>query len=66
MADVTVFIPDTLSVNEDGGALQVCTTLSAIETTEKDLNVSLATTTGTGTSFYSPLFVTSQHNFRSS
>ncbi len=46
--DVTVSVPAMLNVSEGGGLVQVCVTLSAVEDTERNFTVSLATSDGTG------------------
>ena len=45
---VTVSIPPMVSVGEEDGMVQVCATLSAVEDTERDLTITLATSNGTG------------------
>ena len=47
---VTVSIPETVSVGEEDEtmAVQVCATLSAVEETERDFIITLATSDGMG------------------
>ncbi len=47
-ADVTVFVPSMLIVNEEDGMVQVCATLSAVQITERNFTITLATSNGTG------------------
>jgi hypothetical protein len=46
--DVTVTLDRDMSISEDNGTVQVCATLSSIEPTERDFNITLATSDGTG------------------
>ncbi len=46
--DVTVSVPAMLNIGEGGGMVQVCVTLSAVEDTERNFAISLATSDGTG------------------
>ena len=48
-ADVTVSVPAMVSVGEGDGMVQVCATLSAVEETERDFNVTLSTSNVDGT-----------------
>ena len=41
-------IPSMVSVGEEDGMVQVCATLSAVEDTERDFAITLATNDGTG------------------
>ena len=50
-ADVLVFVPTMLSIGEEDEMVQVCAILSALEDTEKDFIVTLATNDDTGTCF---------------
>ena len=43
-----VAIPATESVSEEDGMVQVCATLSAMEMTERDFTITLATSNDTG------------------
>jgi tellurite resistance protein len=45
---VTVSLDGDMSVSEDAATVQVCATLSAIEPTERDFNITVATSDGTG------------------
>ncbi len=45
---MTVSVPAMLSVGERDGIVQVCATLSAVEDTERDFIIALATSDGTG------------------
>ena len=45
---MTVSIPDMVSVGEEDGMVQVCATLSAVEDTERNFTITLATSDGTG------------------
>ena len=45
---MTVSIPAVVSVGEEDGMVQVCATLSAVEDTERDFTITLATSDGTG------------------
>ncbi len=45
---MTVSVPAMLSVGEGDGMVQVCGTLSAIEDTERNFTITLATSNGTG------------------
>ncbi len=47
-ADVAVSVPAMLSVGEGDGMVQVCATLSAMETTERNFTITLATSDNTG------------------
>ena len=47
-ADVSVSVPAMVSVGEGDGMVQVCATLSAVEDTERDFTITLATSDGTG------------------
>ena len=47
-ADVTVSVPAILSVDEGGGMVQVCATLSAMNDTRRNFSITLATSDGTG------------------
>ena len=46
--DVTVSVPNSLTIGEDDGIAHVCSTLSTFEDTERDVVVTLATSDGTG------------------
>ncbi len=46
--DVAVSVPAMLSVGEGDGIVQVCATLSAMEDTERNFTITLATSDGTG------------------
>ena len=46
--DITVSIPAMVSVDEEDGMVQVCATLSALDDTERDFTIMLATADGTG------------------
>ncbi len=46
--DVTVSLPAIMSVGEGDGMVQVCATLSAVEDTERDVAITLATSDNTG------------------
>jgi hypothetical protein len=45
---VTVSVPATMSVGEGDGMVQVCATLSAVNDTEREFSITLATGDGTG------------------
>ena len=45
---VTVSIPATESVGEEDGMVEVCATLSAMEKTERDFTITLATSNDSG------------------
>ena len=45
---MTVSIPAVVSVGEEDGMVQVCATMSAVEDTERDFTITLATSDGTG------------------
>jgi hypothetical protein len=47
-AEVTVSVPTTMSVNEEDGMVQVCASLSAVNDTERNFTITLATGDGTG------------------
>ena len=47
--DVTVSVPAMVSVGEADGMVTVCATLTAMEATERDFTITLATEDGTGT-----------------
>ena len=47
--DVTVSVPATITIHEGDGIVQVCATLCAVENTERDFTITLATSDGTGT-----------------
>ena len=47
--DVTVSVPSFLTIGEEDGIAHVCSTLSTLEDTERDVIVILATNDGTGT-----------------
>ena len=47
--DITVSIPAVVSVGEEDRMVQVCATLSALNDTERDFTISLATTGGDDT-----------------
>ena len=49
--DVTVSVPAMVSVGEGDGVVQVCATLSAVEETERDFNITLNIADGTGVRF---------------
>ena len=40
---MTVSIPSMVSVDEEDGMVQVCATLSALDDTERDFSITLAT-----------------------
>ena len=46
--DVTLSVPVMTYVDEGDGLVQICATLSAIESIERNFTVALATTSGTG------------------
>ena len=46
--DVTVSIPAVENVGEEDRMVQVCATLSAVEDTERNFTITLATNNGTG------------------
>ena len=48
-AGVNVSIPAMLNINEEDRIIQVCITLSAVESIERDFIVTLVTSDGTGT-----------------
>ena len=51
-----MFVPDELSVVEDEGTVQVCATLNIqLYTTAVDINVTLATSDGTGRTMFNSL-----------
>jgi len=45
---VTVSVPTTAIISEEDGMVEVCATLSAMEATERDFTVTLATNNDTG------------------
>jgi hypothetical protein len=47
-AEVTVSVPAMMSVGEGDGMVQVCATLSAVNDTERDFTIALATGDGSG------------------
>ncbi len=47
-ADVIVSVPAMLTVGEEDEMVQVCVTLSVVEDTERDLNMTLTTSDGIG------------------
>ncbi len=47
-----VSVPAMLRVGEGDGMVRVCATLSAVEDTERNFTVALATTDGTGIALY--------------
>ena len=53
---MTVSIPDTESVGEEDGMVQVCATLSAVEDTERTFTITLATSDGTGSYICTMIF----------
>jgi hypothetical protein len=48
-AGVTVSVPAMMSVSEGDGMVQVCATLSAMNDTEREFSITLATGDGSGT-----------------
>ena len=46
---VTVSLPTMVNISEGDGMVTVCATLSAMEATEKDVVITLATNDDTGT-----------------
>ena len=48
LVDVSVSIPAMERIGEGSGTLTVCALLSAFEDTERNLNISLSTSDGTG------------------
>ena len=46
--DVTVFVPAMVLSGEGDGTVRVCATLSALEDTQRDFNITLTTRDGTG------------------
>ena len=49
---MSVSVPAMVSVDEGDGMVQVCAALSAVEDTERDFSVTLATSDGTGSLKY--------------
>ena len=47
-ADVTVSVPAIVSVGEEDGMVQVCAYLSAMEETQRDFTIILATSNSAG------------------
>lgn len=47
--DVTVSVPSKLNVSEGDGSVQICVTLVALESTERDFSITVATSDDTGT-----------------
>ncbi len=45
---MTVSVPAMLIINEGDGLVRVCATLSAVEDTEREFTITLATTNRTG------------------
>lgn len=50
VTDVTVTVPSKLNVSEGDGSVQVCMTLVALESTERDFSITIATSDDTGIS----------------
>jgi len=59
IVDVTLSIPLTTIIGEGDGMVRVCATLSAVEATERNLTVTLTTSSGTGKQDNLCSFVTS-------
>ena len=47
-SDVTVMVPAMVSVDEGGGMVQVCAELNAMEATQREFNVTLASSDDSG------------------
>ena len=52
--DVSVSVPTRISVGEGDGSVQVCATMSAVEETERDFNITFSTGDSTGTYIHNP------------